>query len=283
MYTKRSKYLGIAIILVLMAVMVAGCTTSSPTPSPTTSVTPAPQNVTLKVFAAASLSDAFNETAAQYKVLHPNVDIQFQFAGTQQIRTQVEQGAYADVFAAASTSHMNALVNEGFVNNSTVKNFTQNKLALIVPLSNPANISSLSDLNRSGIKLVICAPSVPCGSYTLQLLNKTVNNSAYGASFKPAVLKNVVSQETDVNSAVSKVALGEADAAFVYQSDVPASMQSKVKVIALPDSVNVLAVYPIAVLKESKNSVEAQDFENFVLSDSGKAILDKYHFIRLSA
>jgi molybdate transport system substrate-binding protein len=265
-----------------MAVLIAGCTTSSPSASPTANTAPALQNVTLKVFAAASLSDAFNETATQYKVLHPNVDIKFQFAGTQQIRTQVEQGAYADVFAAASTSHMNALISEGFVNNSTVRNFTQNKLALIVPLSNPANISSLSDLSKPGIKLVICAPSVPCGSYTQQLLNKTVNNSAYGASFKPAVLKNVVSQETDVNSAVSKVALGEADAAFVYQSDVPASMQDKVKVIALQDSVNVLAVYPIAVLKESKNSAEAQGFESFVLSDSGKAILDKYHFIRLS-
>jgi molybdate transport system substrate-binding protein len=239
--------------------------------------------VTLTVFAAASLSGAFNETIADYEALHPNVNIVPQYAGTQVLVTQVQQGASADVFASASTSYMKTLVNGGFMANSTVANFTENKLALIVPTSNPANISSLSDLNKSGIKIVICAPSVPCGSYTLQVLNKTANNSAYGPAFKTGVIANVVSQETDVNSAVSKIALGEGDVAFVYQSDVPASMQGQVKVITLPDNVNVLAVYPIGVLAQSKNQDVAHDFENYVLSANGTAILDKYHFIRISA
>ncbi len=283
MQNKKSAYAGVIVLLTLLTVLVAGCTTTSPAASPTATATPAPQNVTLTVLAAASLSGAFNETIAQYEALHPNVNIMPTYAGTQVLKTQVENGAPGDVFASASTSYMNALVSEGYMSNSTVANFTENKLALIVPTNNPANISNLTDLSKSGIKIVICAPSVPCGSYTMQLLNKTVNNSLYGPTFKPAVLKNVVSQETDVNSAVSKIALGEADAAFVYQSDVPASMQSQVKVITLPDNVNVLAIYPIGVLSQSKNPTVAQDFENYVLSSNGTAILDKYHFIRISA
>ncbi len=284
MQTRKSVYAGVIVLLMLLTVLVAGCT-SSPTASPTVTATPTPvpQNVTLTVFAAASLSGAFNETIADYEALHPNVNIMPQYAGTQVLVTQVQQGASADVFASASTSYMNTLVKGGYMVNSTVANFTENKLALIVPTSNPANISSLSDLNKSGIKIVICAPSVPCGSYTLQVLNKTANNSAYGPAFKTGVMANVVSQETDVNSAVSKIALGEADVAFVYQSDVPASMQGQVKVITLPDNVNVLAVYPIGVLAQSKNQDVAQDFENYVLSANGTAILDKYHFIRISA
>jgi molybdate transport system substrate-binding protein len=284
MHTKKSVYAGVVVLLMLLTVLVAGCT-SSPTASPTVTATPTavPQNVTLTVFAAASLSGAFNETIADYEALHPNVNIMPTYAGTQVLVTQVQNGAPGDVFASASTSYMNTLVKGGYMVNSSVANFTENKLALIVPTNNPANISGLSDLNKSGVKIVICAPSVPCGSYTLQVLNKTANNSAYGPAFKTGVMANVVSQETDVNSAVSKIALGEADVAFVYQSDVPASMQGQVKVITLPDNVNVLAVYPIGVLSQSKNQAVAQDFENYVLSANGTAILDKYHFIRLNA
>ena len=174
MQSRKSVYAGVIVLLMLLTVLVAGCTSTSPSASPsvTATPTPAPQNVTLTVFAAASLSDAFNETAANFEVAHPNVLVTLQFAGTQQLRTQIEQGAYADVLASASTTHMNALINEGMVNNSTNTNFTKNKLSVIVPKSNPANITNVSDLSKSGIKLVICAPSVPCGSYTLQLLNK---------------------------------------------------------------------------------------------------------------
>ena len=285
MQTRKSVYAGAIVLLMLLTVLVAGCTSTSPAASPTATVAPTavPQNVTLAVFAAASLSGAFNETIAEYEAIHPNVKIVPQYAGTQVLVTQVQQGASADVFASASTSYMTTLVKGGYMVNSSVANFTENKLALIVPTNNPANISSLSDLNKSGVKVVICASTVPCGSYTLQVLNKTVNNSAYGPDFKTGVMANVVSKETDVNSAVSKIALGEADVAFVYQSDVPASMQSQIKVIALPENVNVLAIYPIGVLAQSKNQDVAQDFENYVLSANGTAILDKYHFIRISA
>ncbi len=282
MYNKRSAYFGVAILLILLTVAIAGCTTSSPSASPTASAatpTPVAQQTTLTVYAAASLGDAFNETATAYEAQHPGVNIVYNFAGTQTLVTQVEQGApQADVFASASTKYMTQLSGEGFINNSTIVNFTNNSLAIIVPAGNPANITSINDLAKPGVKIVIGATSVPCGSYTQQLLNKSVNVTGYGQDFATNVRANVVSTEPDVNSIVSKVALGEADAGFVYVSDVPASMQSQVKTIAIPSDVNVIAVYPIGVFQQSKDQADAESFIQFVLSSDGKAILDNHGF-----
>jgi molybdate transport system substrate-binding protein len=230
------------------------------------------------VFAAASLSGAFNETKAAYEAQHKDVNVVFNFDGSQNLRTQIEQGAKADVFASASTSHMNALKNGSYVNNSTISNFANNKLAVIVPKDNKANITSLSDLSKAGVKIVIGNKDVPVGGYALQIIDKMGNNSTYGQDYKTAVLNNIVSKETTVNYVVSKVALGEADAGFVYVSDVPAEYKDKVTTIAIPDSLNVIAVYPIGVLKESGNANAAQSFIDFVKSAEGKAILAKYGF-----
>ncbi|AFC98921.1 molybdenum ABC transporter, periplasmic molybdate-binding protein [Methanocella conradii HZ254] len=262
---------GIFIMALMLAVLVAGCGGPSATPAAT-------PKADLTVFAAASLSGAFNETKAAYEASHPNVNIIYNFDGTQSLRTQVEQGAYADVFASASASHMNALKGEGYMNNSTVANFANNKLAVIVPKDNPAKIGSLHDLANPGVKIVMGTKDVPVGSYTLQILDKMANNSSYGPDYRSKVMANVISQETTVNYVVAKVALGEADAGFVYVSDVPAEYRDKVSVVAIPDSLNVVAVYPIGVLKESKHPEEAQKFIDFVRSDEGKAILAKYGF-----
>jgi len=128
---------------------------------------------------------------------------------------------------------MNSVKNAGLMNNSSITIFAENYLAIIVPTSNPANITSLSDLAKSGVKLDIANSSVPVGNYSLQMLAKASNNSTYGSSFKNSVLANVVSEETNVNDVVAKVALGQADAGIVYKSDVPAAYQSKVQVIAI--------------------------------------------------
>lgn len=165
------------------------------------------------------------------------------------------------------------------MNNSSIAIFAENKLAIIVPTGNPATISSLTDLAKSGVKLDICNSSVPCGNYTLQMLAKTSNNTTYGSGFKNSVLANVVSQETNVNDVVAKVALGQADAGVVYRSDVPAAYQNKVQVITIPDSTNVVAQYPIGGLSSSQNAQRAQSFINFVTSPAGQAILLKYGFI----
>ena len=165
------------------------------------------------------------------------------------------------------------------MNNSSITIFAENYLAIIVPTSNPANITSLSDLANSGVKLDIGNNATPCGMYTLQMLAKASNNSTYGPGFKNSVLANVVSTETDVNAIVAKVALGQADVGVVTKADVPAAYQSKVQVIPIPHSVNVLAQYPIGVVSSSPNAQLAQSFINYVMSPDGQAILQSYGFI----
>lgn len=279
----------ILLIVLLTALVVSGCTSPTPvvtsTPAPTLAPTLAPVTKTdLTVFTAASLADgAFNDTKAKFEAQHPEANIIYDFDGSQQLRTQLEQGAYADVFASASTSHMNALKNESLMNNSTIVNFAKNKLAIAIPKSNPANVSSLSNLARPGIKLVVCDKSVPCGSYTIQMVDALANNSTYGPDYRTKFNANVVSKETNVNFAISKVALGEADAAIVYVSDVPSDMKDKVTIISIPDNLNVVATYPLGVTAQSKHQDLAKAFEDYVKSPDGQAILKQYGFITVTA
>jgi len=266
----NNKKLVPMLLCALMSVLVVttcGCTTTTT------------QSTKLTVYAAASLSGAFNETAQAFEANNSGVTVAVNYAGSQVLATQIKQGATADVFASADQKNMKIVQDAGLMNNSSVTIFAENKLAIIVPTANPANITSLSDLAKSGVKLDICNSSVPCGNYTLQTLSKASNNSTYGSGFNTSVLTNVVSEETNVNDVVAKVALGQADAGFVYKSDVPAAYQSKVKVITIPDSVNVLAKYPIGVVSSSSNAQLAQSFINYVTSPAGQAILLKYHFI----
>ena len=237
------------------------------------------QGKQLTVFAAASLTDAFTELGQNYHANHTDVNVSFNFDGSQVLQTQIENGAHADVFASASSTQMNALKNEGYMNNSTVNVFAQNRLQVIIPKDNPGNITSVSDLAKPGLKIVIGTQAVPVGNYTLQVLAKMANDTAYGPDYRNKVMSNVVSQETNVNNVVTKVTLGEADAGFVYQSDVPLKQMAQVNRIIIPDKYNVVAQYPIGILNQSKDPVLAQDFINYVNSPAGQAILQKYGFI----
>jgi molybdate transport system substrate-binding protein len=254
-------------LLSVLVITTCGCTTTTT------------QSTKLTVYAAASLTGAFNETAQAFEANNSGVAVAVNYAGSQVLATQIKQGASVDVFASADQKNMKAVQDAGLMNNSSVTIFAENKLAIIVPTANPANITSLSDLANSGVKLDICNSSVPCGNYTLQMLAKASNNSTYGSGFNTSVLANVVSQETNVNDVVAKVALGQADAGIVYKSDVPAAYQSKVQVITIPDSVNVLAKYPIGIVSTSSNAQLAQSFIDYVTSPAGQAILLKYGFI----
>ena len=266
----------IAIIISMSAMFVAGCT--SPTPTPAASATPVPKT-TLTVFAAASLSSAFNQTKAQFEAAYPEANVVYNFDSSGTLQTQIEQGAQPDVFASAATSNMNMLKNEGLMNNSTVVNFAKNKLALIVPKANPADITGLTDLNKSVLKLVVCGNTVPCGKYTIQMLQALRNTSGYGSGYYDAVVANEKSQEPSATSAVTKVATGEADVAVVYASDVQEQYQNSVTVINIPDSLNVIATYPIGVTVSSKNQALAKAFVDFVVSPAGQAILAGSHFL----
>ncbi len=253
----------------ILVLLLSACTT---VPS-TVSATPAP--VSLTVFAAASLRDAFSELGGNYTALHPNVRIQFNFAGSQTLRTQIEQGASVDVFASADLSNMSALQSEKLVQASQI--FTRNQLVVILPPNNPAAVSTLQDLAKPGLKLVLAANTVPAGKYALQSLD--LMNSEYGQNFKTRVLANVVSNEQDVKAVVAKVSLGEADAGIVYVSD--ATAVPTLKSIPIPTSLNVMAEYPIAALVNSNHLQTADEFISYVLSAEGQAVLEKWGFTPL--
>lgn len=231
----------------------------------------------LTVFTAASLTGAFGEIGEMYEN-ETGIHVAFNFDGSQALRTQLENGAYADLFASANIKQMNAVRESGLVNNSSVAIFTRNKLSLIVPKDNPANIRNLTDLARPGVKIVMGTKDVPVGDYALQIIAKLGNDSAYGPDYETEVMANVISQETSVSYVVTKVALGEADAGFAYVSDVTQDMISKIDKIVIPDEYNIIAEYPLGMLMESKYPAESQRFMDLVMSDEGRAVLEKYGF-----
>jgi molybdate transport system substrate-binding protein len=231
----------------------------------------------LTVFTASSLTGAFGEITQLYEN-ETNINVMSNYDGSQVLRTQIDNGAYADVFASANTKQMNALKAEGLMNNSSVSIFTRNKLALIIPRDNPAGIHNLTDLARPGVKIVIGTKDVPVGDYAMQIINKLGNDSAYGPDYKIKVTNNIISRETNVNYVVTKVALGEADVGFAYVSDVTKDLAAKVDKVEIPDKYNVIAEYPIGILKQSKYPIGAKRFIDLVKSDKGAAILEKYGF-----
>jgi molybdate transport system substrate-binding protein len=234
-----------------------------------------PKEIT--VFTAASLTGVFGEIGQMHKN-KTSISVVFNFDGSQALRTQIDNGAYADVFASANKKQMNSLKNDGLMNNSSIVIFTRNKLSLIVPKGNPAKIGNLSDLAKPGLKIVMGTKDVPVGDYALQIISNLGNNSSYGPDYKKKVLANVISQETNVNYVVTKVALGEADVGFAYVSDIAEDLTSKVDKIDIPDEYNIIAEYPMGILLESKYPTESQEFMNLVISDEGKAVLEKYGF-----
>lgn len=232
----------------------------------------------LTVFCGAGLTGALSEIGGLYENA-TNMSVEFNFDGVPALRAQIEQGAYADVLVSANLKHMDALKSEGFINNSTVEVFARNKVAIIVPNGNPANITSLKDLAAPGVKILMGTKDLPAGDYALQVLDRLAADPEYGPVYKESVLSNVVSQETTVNRIVSKIALGEADAGFAFISDVSPEMIGKVTRISVPDKYNVVGDFPVGVLSQSKYPEEAQAFLDLMRSSDGQAVLEKYGFI----
>jgi molybdate transport system substrate-binding protein len=237
---------------------------------------------TLNVFAAASLQDVFTEMGKNFETANPGVKVALNFAGSQQLAQQIAQGAPADVFASANKTQMTAAIKTGRIVSGTEKVFVRNRLVVIVPVDNPGKVQSLQDLAKPGLKLVLAAKEVPVGQYALDFLTKTLTDTAFGADYRGAVLKNVVSYEDNVRAVLSKVVLGEADAGIVYTTDVTPDAAPKVTRIDIPDALNTVAVYPIAALAESKQADLAGKFVAYVLSDEGQQILASYGFIPAS-
>ncbi|HTR96639.1 MAG TPA: molybdate ABC transporter substrate-binding protein [Candidatus Acidoferrales bacterium] len=238
-----------------------------------------PANATpLTVFAAASLSEAFGEIGHRFEAAHPGLVVRFDFEGSQQLAAQLEHGAAADVFASADERWMADVRQHGLVEGDA-QPFARNRLVLIVPATNPGRIRALPDLARPGIKLVVGADAVPVGRYTRQVLARFDSLAGYGPLYRPRVLRNVVSEEENVKAVVGKVQLGEADAGFVYRSDVSAAVVRYVRVVELPDSAQVLASYPIAALARAPQPGLAREFVAYVVGPEGRAALSRHGFL----
>lgn len=239
---------------------------------------PADSTSTLTVFAAASLAEAFTTIGKNFEAANSGVKIIFNFAGSQQLAQQVGQGAPADIFASANKKQMDVAVEAGRVISGTAQIFARNRLVVVIPKDNPAQLASLADLAKPGIKVVFAAKEVPVGQYALDFLDKAAGGEL-GASYQAAVLQNIVSYEENVRAVLTKVKLGEADAGIVYTSDIGAT--SEVLQIAIPDPLNALAAYPIAVIADSPHSALAQKLVDYILSPTGQQILEQHGFIRV--
>ena len=261
-------------LALLLALFLAGCGSAATPLVTAVSPTATPEPQTLTVFAASSLTDAFSEIGKAFESSHPGVIVTFNFAGSQALRTQIEEGAPADVVASASGEEMDTLVAGKFVAEGKPQIFLTNKLVVILPGTNPADLRKLEDLARPGIKLVLAAEEVPVGNYARQALDKM--KGSFGTDFKDKVLANVVSNEDNVKQVVAKVQLGEADAGIVYTSDAIAA--ADLKTIEIPAELNVIAKYPIASLTASANADLATAFIDYVLSSDGQATLKKWGF-----
>lgn len=234
------------------------------------------EDVTLTVFAAASLTDVFTEIGADFDAANPGVTTVFNFAGSNALATQINEGAPADVFASANNTQMTAAVESGRINADAPVQFVTNRLVVVTPADNPGGIESLQDLAGDDVLIVLAAEEVPVGGYSLEFLDLASADPAFGASFREAVLANVASYEENVRSVLNKVSLGEADAGIVYTSD--AAGVDGISQLEIPDALNVLAQYPIAALNDSANASAAAAFVDYVLSGDGQAVLSRYGF-----
>lgn len=220
----------------------------------------------LTVFAASSLTETFEDLASVFEAQHEGTEVLLNFDGSSTLATQITQGAPADIFASADEAQMQVVADAGIAGGEP-RVFADNRLVLITAEGSP--VTNLEGLAEPGVLLVLAAPDVPVGNYAREALEKM--NAAYGADFSKRVLANLVSEEANVRQVAVKVELGEADAAIVYATD--AAVAEGVNTIDIPNDLNVLGTYPIAVLRDSDQPDLAQAFVELVLSDEGQAVL----------
>jgi molybdate transport system substrate-binding protein len=245
----------------LVAVGLSGCGGSSDSGAPQSTASSSGTGVTgaVTVFAAASLTESFTTIGTDFEAANPGAKVTFSFAGSSALATQINQGAPADVFASAAPANMKTVTDAGNGDGTPVT-FVKNQLVIAVAKGNPRGIKGLSDLAKPGVKVALCAPQVPCGAAAQKAL-ATAN-----VTITPVTL------EQDVKAALSKVKLGEVDAALVYRTDAKAAA-SDVEAVEFPESASAINEYPIVVLKNAPNKAGGQAFVAYVQSDKGKAVL----------
>ena len=229
----------------------------------------------ITVFAAASLTEAFNAAAPAF-TKKTGVNVKFSYGGSDTLATQINQGAPADVFASANLTQMKAVAADI---TGSQKTFAKNRLVLVAPKDDAVKVASPADLAKPGVKVVLAAPTVPVGSYARATFAKLSGQNGYPADFPAAVDKNVVSNELDVKAVVTKISLDEADAGVVYTTDVTPSVAPKLNVFPFPATVAPDIEYPIAVLKNAPDPKDAQAFVDFITSPEGQGFLKARGFL----
>jgi len=259
---------GTAALAVAVTLAVTGCGSNSTSGTggddPQSSASSAGVTGSLTVFAAASLTESFTQIGKDFEAANPGSKVTFSFGGSSTLATQINQGAKVDVFASAAPANMKTVTDAGN-GDGTPTTFVKNQLVIAVPKGNPKGINGLSDLVKPGVKVALCAATVPCGA--------AANTALTAANVK----LTPVTLEQDVKSALSKVKLGEVDAALVYRTDAKAD-PSDVDGVGFPESAKAVNEYPMVVLKNAKNKTAAQAFVAYVLSDRGKAVLTQAGF-----
>lgn len=245
------------------AALLAGCSGSESAPSESAASDDAGAGH-ITVFAAASLKSTFTELGKRFEEANPGAEVEFNFAGSSDLVTQLTQGAPADVFASADTKNMTKAVDAGLVHGDPV-DFATNTLTIVTTPGNPKGITSFADLTKPDVSVVVCAPQVPCGSAT-----EKVEKAA-------GVMLNPVSEESAVTDVLGKVTSGQADAGLVYVTDAKGAGDA-VTAVAFPESAGAVNTYPIATLDSSGDVESAQRFVDLVVSPEGREVLSEAGF-----
>jgi molybdate transport system substrate-binding protein len=262
--SRRSALRGLALAVVLATL---GCRRERPQPREVR------RDDKLVVFAAASLREAFTSIGDSFEKAHPGVELTFNFAGSQELRTQIEHGAPADVFASADVRHMDELRAKKKVASPVI--FARNEPVVVVSKEQAPTLRRFGDL-PSAKRIVVGGPEVPIGRYTLKLLDNA--SKRLGADFRTRVEAHVVSRELNVRQVLAKVTLGEADAGVVYRTDA-ATAGDRVVIVTIPPELNVIAEYPIAVVEGATHTELARGWLGLVLSPEGRQALGRAGFI----
>jgi molybdate transport system substrate-binding protein len=261
--SRRHATLLTVVCAVIAALVLAACSSSSSsTPSGSSS---GKVSGTLVVFAATSLTDAFNKIGAGFEQAHPGVTVKFNYNGSSSLATSINQGAPADVFASAAPANMKTVTDAGDAA-GTPQIFTRNTAEIMVESGNPKHIQSVKDLSDPKIKVAVCAPEVPCGAVAQDVFKNA------GVTVKP------VSEETNVGGVVTKVTLGEVDAGIVYVTDVKEN-EGKASGVAIPADQNAITDYPIVEVKGAPNTAAAKAFISYVLGPDGQKVLTGFGFM----
>jgi len=246
----------VLVVVAALVVLIAAAQPVAAAPRPSGEIT---------VFAASSLTESFDEIAKQFEKKYPDVSVKFDYDASSNLATQINQGAPADVFASADRDNLQKTIDSGAVTPPPIV-FAKNRLEIAVEKGNPKKIKGLADLQKAGLVVVLCADQVPCGKYAAESLGNA------GVSVSPA------SKEENAKATLGKVSIGEADASIVYVTDVKAS-KGTTSGVKIADKVNVVATYPMGIVKDSQNATAAKAWVQFVRSKDGQKTLRKFGFL----